>query len=84
MTKLNDSCTLVLFGASGNLSRVKLLPGLFRLHSLGRLADDMKVLSVGRQHIAREDWHPPAADCAPTCVAIKQYLSTAGDHTLLV
>ncbi len=57
MTKLNDSCTLVLFGASGNLSRVKLLPGLFRLHSLGRLADDMKVLSVGRQHIAREDWH---------------------------
>ena len=57
MTEKNDSCTLVLFGASGNLSRVKLMPGLFRLHSLGRLADDMKILSVGRQHIARDDWH---------------------------
>ncbi len=34
--------------------------------------------------LARDDWHPPDDDCAPSCVAIKQYLSTAGDHTLLV
>ena len=34
--------------------------------------------------LAREDWHPPHDDCALSCVAIKQYLSTAGDHTLLV
>jgi glucose-6-phosphate 1-dehydrogenase len=55
-SKKIDPCTLVLFGASGNLSRVKLMPGLYRLDSLGRLPDDMKILSVGRSPIAREDW----------------------------
>ena len=56
MTTKIDSCTLVLFGASGNLSRVKLMPGLFRLDSLGRLSDEMKILSVGRQDVALDVW----------------------------
>lgn len=51
-----DPCTLVLFGASGNLSRVKLMPGLYRLDTLGRLPSDMKILSVGRSPVAHEDW----------------------------
>lgn len=57
MTKKIDPCTLVLFGASGNLSRVKLMPGLFKLHKLGRLHNDMKILSVGRGEMSREAWH---------------------------
>jgi glucose-6-phosphate 1-dehydrogenase len=56
MTKKIDPCTLVLFGASGNLSRVKLMPGLYRLDSLGRLPDSMKILSVGRSPVAHEAW----------------------------
>ncbi|HZV97742.1 MAG TPA: glucose-6-phosphate dehydrogenase [Methylophilaceae bacterium] len=51
-----DPCTLVLFGASGNLSRVKLMPGLFRLDQAGRLPDNMAILSVGRGQVSREDW----------------------------
>lgn len=51
-----DPCTLVLFGASGNLSRIKLMPGLFRLHSLGRLPEKMAILSVGRSVLSREEW----------------------------
>ena len=51
-----DPCTLVLFGASGNLSRVKLMPGLFRLDSLGRLSPEMKILSVGRQEVDLATW----------------------------
>lgn len=43
MTKQIDPCTLVLFGASGNLARVKLYPGLFRLDLLGRLPAEMKI-----------------------------------------
>jgi glucose-6-phosphate 1-dehydrogenase len=54
--KTIDPCTLVLFGASGNLSRVKLMPGLYRLDTLGRLPADMKILSVGRQQVSREAW----------------------------
>lgn len=55
MSKI-EPCTLVLFGASGNLSRVKLMPGLFRLDSLGRLPDEMKILSVGRQEVELAAW----------------------------
>ncbi|MGB2832344.1 MAG: glucose-6-phosphate dehydrogenase [Methylotenera sp.] len=56
MAKTIDPCTLVLFGASGNLSRVKLMPGLFRLDAAGRLPDHMAILSVGRSAVAREAW----------------------------
>ena len=51
-----DPCTLVLFGASGNLSRVKLMPGLFRLDAAGRLPEHMAILSVGRGDVSREAW----------------------------
>ena len=51
-----DPCTLVLFGASGNLARVKLFPGLYRLDLLGRLSPEMKILSVGRQVVELEAW----------------------------
>jgi glucose-6-phosphate 1-dehydrogenase len=56
MAKKIDPCTLVLFGAAGNLSRVKLMPGLFRLDAAGRLPDHMAILSVGRGEVSREEW----------------------------
>ena len=56
MTKQIDPCTLVLFGASGNLARVKLYPGLFRLDLLGRLPDNMKIIGVGRQIVDLDAW----------------------------
>ncbi len=56
MTQTIDPCTLVLFGASGNLARVKLYPGLFRLDSIGRLPAELKILAVGRQEVTIEAW----------------------------
>ncbi len=56
MTKKIDSCTLVLFGATGNLARVKLYPGLFRLDMLGRFPAEMKILGVGRKPIDVDTW----------------------------
>ncbi len=61
MTQINeaqqiDPCTLVLFGASGNLARVKLFPGLFRLDSIGRLPAELKILAVGRQEVDLAAW----------------------------
>ena len=51
-----DPCTLVLFGASGNLARVKLYPGLFRLDLIGRLPPELKILAVGRQLVDLDAW----------------------------
>ena len=56
MTEKIDPCTLVLFGASGNLARVKLYPGLFRLDLIGRLPPQLKILAVGRQLVDLEAW----------------------------
>ncbi len=56
MTKKIDPCTLVLFGATGNLARVKLYPGLYRLDLLGRLPENMKIMGVGRRPIDHEKW----------------------------
>ena len=53
MTTKIDPCTLVLFGASGNLSRVKLMPGLFRLDAAGRLPDDMKIFLLVAEKLTR-------------------------------
>lgn len=56
MTKQIDPCTLVLFGATGNLARVKLYPALYRLDLLGRLPDNMKIMGVGRRAIDQKKW----------------------------
>lgn len=56
MTNTIDPCTLVLFGASGNLARVKLYPGLFRLDTIGRLPPELKILAVGRQEVTLDAW----------------------------
>jgi glucose-6-phosphate 1-dehydrogenase len=44
-------CTYVIFGATGNLSRVKLMPALYHLESAGKLASDTAIVAVGRR-----DW----------------------------
>ncbi len=42
---------LVLFGATGDLAARKLLPGLFRLHRLGLMPEEYRIIGSGR--------HPP-------------------------
>jgi glucose-6-phosphate 1-dehydrogenase len=46
-----DSCTFVIFGATGNLSKVKLLPALYQLEAAGRLPPDLAIVGFGRR-----DW----------------------------
>ena len=41
-------CLLVIFGASGDLTRRKLIPGLFELHVAGLLSAHVGVLGVSR------------------------------------
>jgi glucose-6-phosphate 1-dehydrogenase len=46
-----DPCTYVIFGATGNLSRLKLMPALYHLEQAARLPRDTRILLVGRR-----DW----------------------------
>ncbi len=54
--KIIDPCTLVIFGAGGNLSRLKLIPALFRLEVAGRLPEKMVILAASLEEWNREQW----------------------------
>lgn len=59
-------CTMVIFGASGDLARRKLVPALFHLMNDGLLADDFSVIGIGRGQMRdaefREEMRDALAD----------------------
>jgi glucose-6-phosphate 1-dehydrogenase len=48
--------TLVIFGATGNLVRCKLMPSLFQLEEAGRLPEKMGIVAFARRPWDRERW----------------------------
>jgi glucose-6-phosphate 1-dehydrogenase len=51
-----DPCVIVIFGATGDLTKRKLVPALYHLKRAGRLADSFKVLGVGRRKISDQEF----------------------------
>jgi len=49
-------CTLVIFGATGNLSHIKLLPALYHLERGEHLAPSMRIVGFGRRDWTDEQW----------------------------
>src|SRR5262245_14899524 len=50
-----ENHVIVLFGATGDLSRRKLLPGLFNLHCAGLMPERYRVIGVSRRASALSD-----------------------------
>ncbi len=50
------ACAIVIFGASGDLTKRKLLPSLCNLVSSGLLAEDFAIIGVGRREWSDEDF----------------------------
>ncbi len=48
-----DPFDLVLFGATGNLARRKILPGLFRRFLVGQIPDDARIVGTARSDMDR-------------------------------
>ena len=53
---MTDSCTLVIFGSTGNLAAYKLLPALYHIEAAGRLHPDSRILGFGRRAWSDEEW----------------------------
>lgn len=49
-------CHFVIFGATGNLAKLKLLPALYHLDVLGRLPPEMTVIALGRRPWSQDEW----------------------------
>jgi glucose-6-phosphate 1-dehydrogenase len=48
--------TIVIFGASGDLTSRKLVPALYRLFAKGRLPDGSRIVGVSRSQFEHEQW----------------------------
>lgn len=59
---MKSPCTYVIFGATGNLSRLKLMPALYHLHAEQRLPEGSQIIAIGRRPMSREDWFAELRD----------------------
>ncbi len=54
MEKIPDPCVMVIFGASGDLTKRKLIPAIFDLSRQGLLAPGFTIVGVGRTEMSHE------------------------------
>jgi glucose-6-phosphate 1-dehydrogenase len=57
-----EDCTFVIFGATGNLAKVKLIPALYSLDAAGRLAPGFKIVGFGRRDWDHDAWRGEIRD----------------------
>ncbi|MDP1774472.1 MAG: glucose-6-phosphate dehydrogenase [Methylobacter sp.] len=51
-----EPCTYTIFGATGNLSRIKLMPALYHLDAANRLPEGTRILAIGRRPWDQQKW----------------------------
>jgi len=61
--------TVVIFGASGDLTSRKLVPALYELHRKGRLPEQTRIVGFSRTKFSHEAWREKLAESAAHFVA---------------
>src|SRR3954470_1217526 len=59
-----DSCVLIIFGASGDLTKRKLMPGLYNLACEGCMNPQFEVLGIGRTPMSSEEFRKKTGEAA--------------------
>jgi glucose-6-phosphate 1-dehydrogenase len=62
---LPDDHVIVLFGATGDLAKRKLLPGLFHLAEAGLLPAGYRIVGTSRRSISDEEFRDVARAASP-------------------
>ena len=62
----SDSCTIVIFGASGDLTQRKLIPAIFDLYQTGGLPQQFAVVGVARTELTDDGVDLPRPHQAET------------------
>lgn len=57
---MKEPCTIVIFGATGDLSRNKLLPALYHLEAADRLPEGTRIVASGRRPWQPQEWQQEA------------------------
>lgn len=67
----NSPCSLVIFGATGDLTRRKLLPAVYQLRRDGLLPDALALVGVARREWSAETWRKHVADSVREYARVK-------------
>ncbi len=54
--KADEPCTIVIFGASGDLTARKLIPALYLLHLEGQMPESFRVIGFARREKIDASW----------------------------
>lgn len=57
-----EACTYIIYGATGNLSRIKLMPALYHLDVENLLPEGSKILAIGRRDWDQKKWQSEVRD----------------------
>lgn len=57
-----EACTYVIYGATGNLSRIKLMPALYHLDVENLLPEGSKIVALGRRDWDQKKWQSEVRD----------------------
>src|ERR1700691_214453 len=68
-----DSCVLVIFGASGDLTKRKLIPGLYNLSCEGCMNPEFEVLGIGRTPMSSEEVRKKTGEAAAKSKDTRDY-----------
>src|ERR1700688_1704033 len=68
-----DPCTLVIFGASGDLTRRKLIPALYDLCGVGCMNTSFEVVGTGRTQMTDEQFRESMHEAARTSKDVRGY-----------
>jgi glucose-6-phosphate 1-dehydrogenase len=68
-----DPCTLVIFGASGDLTRRKLIPALYDLCGVGCMHHCFEVVGTGRTHMTDEQFRESMHEAAKTSKDVRGF-----------
>ena len=68
-----DPCVIVIFGATGDLTRRKLLPALFHLACEGCMAGHFQIVGIGRQAMSDESFSEHLREGVAASAEIKRF-----------
>ncbi|MFT5693614.1 MAG: glucose-6-phosphate 1-dehydrogenase [Oceanicoccus sp.] len=53
---MTKNCTFIIFGATGDLSKIKLMPALYHLDQAGKLPEGLRIMACGRRNWSSESF----------------------------
>src|SRR5712675_1840618 len=68
-----DSCILVIFGASGDLTQRKLIPGLYNLACVGCMNPRFEVLGIARTPMSSEEFRRKTGEAAAASADTREF-----------